>query len=176
MNIQTKPSTYIRSPRLTFRWTEEAIARAAEYWAEGLTSESIGLKLGCSRSSVTAMASFNRDRFPRRILGRTPSKSQSVDPAWYRRAALLWSQGHNTHRIAVITGVMSGTAHNRIKRRPDLFPEKRVIVLKTPPLASGGQPRSYIGNDRWVERVPFKTFAGAIVSLPRVSILNGKEG
>ena len=176
MNIQAKPSTYIASPRLTFRWTEEAIALASKLWADGLTSESIGQKLGCSRSSVTAMASFNRDRFPRRMIGRTPEKSQSVDPAWYQQAALLWSQGHNTYQIAVMTGVKNGTAHNRIMRRPELFPEKRVIVLRTPSLAGGDQPKSYIGNDRWVERVPFKTFAGAIVSLPRVSILNGKEG
>lgn len=35
--------------------------------------------------------------------------------------------------------------------------------------------RHYIGNERWVERVAHTTVSGAVVSLPRVSILNGKE-
>jgi hypothetical protein len=185
MNIQAKPGGFQNSKRRpvarsTFEWTEENVAIAERLWAEGYTGSAIGERFGVSRGSVTAMAAKYRPRFPVR-LGQTAirtgkakaGKKLPVSAEWLRRASELWMQGMTAHAIAVSTGISSGAAYHRIhKTYPELFPKLRVIAAAA---VMSGDLKSYIGNDRWVDRVPYTTFAGAVVSLPRVSILNGKE-
>lgn len=186
MNIQAKPETFTAkrgtpANRITFQWTEQNIALAATMWAEGYTGSAIGERLGVSRGSVTAMASKHRDRFPIRLgpnaerMGKAKSgKKLPVSTEWLRRASELWMKGYTAHGIAVATGVSSGAAYHRIHRtHPELFPASRSEGTDAAPTL---EPKSYIGNDRWVDRVPYTTLSGAVVSLPRVSILNGKEG
>lgn len=183
MNVHNTFQTEKRRPtmRATFEWTENHIAIAEKMWAEGYTGSAIGERLGVSRGSVTALASKQRDRFPIRF-GPTAAKTTKavsgkrlpVPADWLERAAKMWKQGMTAHAISVATGVSSGAAYHRIHRtHPELFPKIRAIV---PAAVKPAEPRSYIGNDRWVDRVPYTTFAGAVISLPRVSILNGKEG
>lgn len=179
MNIQAKAEP-VRKKRVSYEWTEQNIAIAEKMWGEGYTASAIGERLGVSRGSVTAMASMYRARFPARLgpsakkMGKAKGgRKLPVSAQWLRIASELWKQGMTAHAIAVATGVSSGAAYHRIhKTHPELFPKLRAVV----PAASVHQePKSFIGNGRWVGRVPYTTFAGAVVSLPRVSILNGKE-
>lgn len=78
-----------------------------------------------------------------------------------KTTAEMLADGHGTRRIAVRLGLGKSTVSQFIERNREAFDNK---------------PRSYIGNDRWVDRVPYTTISGAVVSLPRISILNGKEG
>lgn len=186
MNIHSKPNTYQtekRRPvmRSTFEWTEGNIALAEKMWAEGFTGSAIGERLGVSRGSVTAMASKFRERFPVRLgpsakkMGKAKGgRKMPVSAEWFRKATELWMQGMTAHGIAVATGVTSGAAYHRIhKTHPELFPAHRSA---SPVVVQHHEPKSYIGNGRWVDRVSYTTFAGAVISLPRVSIINGKEG
>lgn len=181
MNMLVSP-VGIESPKrrvrniTNFHWTEENIAIAAEMWGQGYTSSSIGERLGVSRSSVTAVASMHRDRFPSRLGAAKGTTSKNgkrvgIPPDWLRKAVALWMSGKNANEIAKATGIKGSTVYHRIYARPDLFPAVRMIVA-----APAAGNKTYIGNDRWVDRVPYTTISGAVVSLPRISILNGKEG
>lgn len=174
MNIHTTIDGKPRK-RITFQWTEEKIAIAAKMWREGFTSTAIASRMGVSRGSVTSIASAHRDRFPGRTgKGQKTSNGMrvSVSPEWLRKAAALWADGKSANKIAAMTGVKSSTAYHRIKAHPELFPDQ----CAAPSVIRSSEPRSYIGNGRWVDRVPRHHISGEVHSMPRVSILNGKEG
>lgn len=98
------------------------------------------------------------------------------------RASRLWAGRMPADDIARIMGVSPSAFSWVTTRYRNMFPlrQKPKYTLPSDLKASAVQPRpgdrqwSRIG-DRRVERVPYTTFAGAVVSLPRVSILNGKE-
>ncbi|MFC3072371.1 hypothetical protein [Shinella pollutisoli] len=164
-----------KTSRRTKVWTEEHIAIAEQMWAEGYSGASIGERFGVSRGSVTAMACMYRDRFPSRVgSGAEDRDEERVE--WLKKASALWMEGKTAHAIAVATGISSGAAYHRIKKQhPELFPAQRCAALVVEKQAESPEPRSYIGNGRWVDRVPYTTLAGSVVTLPRVSMINGTE-
>jgi hypothetical protein len=102
----------------------------------------------------------------------------TATPEWYEQVAELWAAGKTCGEISAITGDNRNTISSRMWRRRDLFPiryDERGRKPKPEVRVIDGNRRHYIGNGRWVDRVPYTTISGAVVSLPRVSILNGKE-
>lgn len=179
MNIQARPETYITkrgtpAKRLTFKWTEDKIALAAKMWGEGFSSPEIGQRLGVARSSVSAVASKYRDRFPARAsITRGGVKLPRISEEWLKLASAMWANGANASDIARATGLHNATVRDRIVRRPEIFPPREAQEVR---VSRSAHKKSYIGNGRWVDRVERHHVSGEVHSMPRVSILNGKEG
>lgn len=179
MNIQAKSETYITkrgtpAKRITFQWTEEKIAIAARMWAEGFTGPTIADRLGVARGSVSAVASKHRDRFPSRVVkGKKPDDGRHVEVSekWLETAAALWMSGKNANQIADITGVKGSTAYGRITARPDLFPEHRI----SHPVRTD-RHETRLGDGIVIHHAKRTHITGDVHTVPRVSILNGKEG
>lgn len=157
--------------RMTFQWTEENISIAAKMWAEGAPGPVIAERLGVSKGSVTATASKFRDRFPRRL---TKEPEDGIYPkvpaAWLEKASELWLSGKNGHQISVITRISSSTAYDRIRGRPDLFPERRPI---DPTRSARTETR--LGDDIVIYHAKRMHITGEVHTMPRVSIINGME-
>lgn len=102
------------------------------------------------------------------------------------KASRLWNSGVVSEKIAAEFGVSRGSlsgiaAHYRehfpLRTKPKYTLPVSLKVEPAPILSVVPKPKrlkSFVG-DRWVDRVPYTTISGAVVSLPRVSILNGKE-
>lgn len=162
-----------KTSRRTKVWTEEHIAIAEQMWAEGYSGASIGERFGVSRGSVTAMACMYRDRFPSRV-GSGAEDRDEERVKWLKKATALWMEGKTAHAIAVATGISSGAAYHRINRQhPELFPAHRNVA---PVVVQSSEPKSYIGNGRWVRHVPRTHVSGEVHTMPRVSMIDGKEG
>lgn len=178
MNIHTKPETYITkrgtpAKRITYEWTPERIAFAAELWAQGFTGSGIAARMGVSKGSVTSIASLHREQFPARLTKGTKSKDGRhfiVSDTWLKTAAALWMSGNNANRIAEITGVKGSTAYTRINARPDLFPEHR---LPEPVRSVLNETR--LSDDIVIHHVKREHVSGEVHTLPRVSMIDGKE-
>ena len=86
------------------------------------------------------------------------------------QAIEMRANGAGCLAIGKMLGIGKSTVANYIARYWPVFHPRE-------PVAEGENParRHYIGNERWVERVAHTTVSSAVVSLPRVSILNGKE-
>lgn len=152
-------------------WTKENVAIAERMWTEGFTSTAIGQRFGVTRGSVTAMACMYRDRFPVRT-GSSAEKPDEDRAEWLRKASALWMEGRTAYAIAVVTGVSSGAAYHRIhKQYPEHFPARR---SHAPVVVASAKPKSYIGNGRWVDHVRRETRHGAIITMPRVSMIDGR--
>lgn len=179
MNIQAKPETYITkrgtpAKRITYEWTPERIAFAAELWAQGFTGSGIAARMGVSKGSVTSIASQHREQFPARLTKGTKSKDGRhviISDAWLKTATALWMSGNNANRIAEITGVKGSTAYTRIKARPDLFPEHRI-----PQPVRSTRAETRLGNGIVIYHSKRTHISGEVHTMPRVSIINGKEG
>lgn len=159
--------------RMTFQWTEENIAIASLMWNQGFTSTEIGIRLGVSRSSVTAMAYKHRDQFPTRMS--TPKKSlkpPKITPEWLTTASEMWKAGHNVYGIARATGLHAATARDRIARRPEIFPDQ---AGEDAPAFRSIRSETHLGDDIVIYHAKRMHITGEVHTMPRVSIINGKE-
>ena len=97
-------------------------------------------------------------------------------------ASRLWGQGVPASKIAEIVGVTKGSMSGTASMHRDLFParpwakEPAIAVVDHPTVNEPIQPstrnRVHTLGIRSVER---QHWSGEVHSLPRVSILNGKE-
>lgn len=157
-------------------WTEEQIAEAAKMWSAGISAQRIGEHFGAGKGSITAIASSNRELFPRRKdeHGR-PIEGWRQHADWLTKAAAMWMDGMSAAHIAKMTGTKPATVYWRIGKRPDLFPAN----LRPPESARPnrkGEGRSYIGNNRWVRHVPRDHPSGEVHTMPRVSMIDDRKG
>lgn len=158
-----------------FAWTLENTAFAADLWRRGYTSTHIAKELGISRSSFSGMASRNKDMFPPKKVSLLPkAKRGNWTKEKVAECVRLRKAGKTITATALAIGMPRASVDSLIRKRPDWFEAEKPkeVFLEAP---KHPRRRSFIA-DRWVERIPYTTISGAVVSLPRVSIINGKEG
>lgn len=108
----------------------------------------------------------------------TPKLPLSVDRI--EQAARLWDQGLSTAQISAELGIPKGTICSTALRNREMFP-KRQEYNRPAPKSAPDQPiaatrRTYLAG-QWVEHVKRTTQSGAIVTMPRVSFIDGaREG
>lgn len=100
-------------------------------------------------------------------------------------AAKLWSDGLSTMQISTRLGIPKGTICSLAIRHRDLFPVRMVMNRMLPkepknahtkPGANPPSSATYIAG-KWVEHVKRTTRSGAVVTMPRVSFIDGvREG
>jgi len=83
-----------------------------------------------------------------------------------RQAVRLREGGFGCEKIGRHLGVGKTTVAKYMKSHAGLFRPTDRAVKRV----------HHVGGNRWVESVKHTTVSGEVVSLPRVSILNGKEG
>lgn len=179
MNIHASPNNDARKIRKgeQFVWTPEKLSFAADLWSRGHTSTHIAKELCISRSSFSGMASRNKEMFPPKMVSLIPktkvgtwTKERVADCIRFRK------EGKSITATALAIGMTRSSVDSLIRKRPEWFePDARPEAAAAPVVSENLRRRSFIAG-RWVDRVPFTTISGAVVSLPRVSILNGKEG
>lgn len=97
----------------------------------------------------------------------------TTTPIWLEAAAKLWAEGHSVSQIADKTGVPRGTMSGRVFRYRDIFPARTVTPAGKPAEAAG---RTFF-DGRYIEHVKRVTSTGAVVTMPRVSFIDGmREG
>ena len=102
------------------------------------------------------------------------------------QAAALWSDGLSTSQISKKMGIPKATICTMAFRHRDLFPKRQEYnrpipkvsairpVLTLVPKAPDG--RTFF-EGRWIEHVKRTTQSGAVVTMPRVSFIDGiREG
>jgi hypothetical protein len=99
-------------------------------------------------------------------------------------ASKMWASGSSAREIAGAVGVTRSSLLGYTVRHRHRFPHRTreepaapVSEVVVAPVIAEPVPKrsaSWIGG-RHVPRVPYTTITGAVVSLPHVSILNGKE-
>ncbi|MGD9476975.1 hypothetical protein [Shinella sp. G-2] len=170
----------IRKADRAIVWTQETMAQAARLWAGGETSTHIARQFGISRGSFSGMAARNRHLFPPKTASAIPLPKAGPWTAEAIATCIRLRRGGMTMKaIAEVIGVKKATVENLARKRRDLFEAPAVPVVAEAAAPAPARKRSFVG-DRWVERVPYVTISGAVVSLPRISLLekpisNGKE-
>lgn len=90
--------------------------------------------------------------------------------------AKLWSEGLSTLQIAAQLGIPKGTICSTAIRHRDLFPARMAMYRRIvkPPVPQPGKAvkKTYIAG-QWVEHVKRTTQSGAVVTMPRVSFIDG---
>lgn len=100
-------------------------------------------------------------------------------------AAKLWDEGHTASRIAAQLGVtigsFLGTSSLQRERFPIRMKPKPAIQITPAPIVEAPAPvepvqvairRTYIAG-QWVEHVKRTTTTGAVVTMPKVSFIDG---
>ena len=98
-------------------------------------------------------------------------------------ASRLWDQGLSASKIAELVGVTRGSMSGTASMHRDLFPvrqwaKEQAISIKEEPRAvdqAQRPPRKRI-HSFGIRSVGREHRSGEVHSMPRVSILNGKEG
>ena len=98
-------------------------------------------------------------------------------------ASRLWDAGLSASKIAEIVGVTKGSMSGTASMNRELFPARQwardqAVIVKEPehveaPIARPARKRVHSFGIRSVER---RHITGEVHSMPRVSIINGKEG
>jgi len=99
------------------------------------------------------------------------------------QASMLWDQGLSASKIAEIVGVSKGSMSGTASMHRDLFPARplareQAVTVREPervdaPTARPERKRVHSFGIRSIER---RHASGEVHSMPRVSIINGKEG
>lgn len=173
--IKTGEKGRIRKEDRGIVWTDENIALAAKMYADGYFGSHIAKHFGVTRNSFCGLAARNRDLFPKR-LGTMSIPQTKRGTKWDKEkideCLRLRKAGKTMKAISSIIGITENSVAHVIRKHKALFDAPAAPVEIEPMRQSR---RSFIAG-KWVERVPFVTISGAVVSLPRVSIINGKEG
>ena len=98
------------------------------------------------------------------------------------KASTMWNDGVVSYKIAEAFGVSRGSLSGIAVYYRDLFPSRvkpkigqRIEVAPIPVIESrASEPtrRTYIAG-KWVDHVKRKTTTGAVVTMPRVSFIDG---
>jgi len=97
----------------------------------------------------------------------------TATPIWLEAAAKLWAAGYSVSQIADKTGIPRGTMSGRVFRYRDVFPARTLA-----PAQKRAEPvgRTFF-DGRYIEHVKRTTVSGAVVTMPRVSLIDGvREG
>lgn len=178
MNLHTQPTTSSKTAR-KFIWSDENLTEAARLWAQGFTASHIAKVFGTSDKSMSVMMVKKRDMFPKRERG-SDAIPVSKRGRWIREKidhCVRLARTKMTQKdIAAEIGMTRGAVAFLMTKRADLFavktkPEPKEIVILPQPAR-----RTYIAG-KWVEHVKRTTISGAVVTLPRVSFIDGvREG
>jgi len=99
-------------------------------------------------------------------------------------AARLWDAGVPSSKIAEAIGVTKGSMSGTASMRRDIFPArqwaKEPVVEKAAktvpePVIDEPPPRCTFIAGKWVEHVKRTTSTGAVVTMPRVSFIDGER-
>lgn len=159
-------------------WTEAAIMKAAKLWADGHTTGHIAREFGVTRNSFCGIASRHRDLFPKKV-GAIVIPQTRRGAEWTKekvdQTLRMRLEGKTIKAISELVDMPLPSVAHIIRKHRSIFEDAPTVqggasAEPSPPV----QRRSFVGT-RWVARVPYTTFAGAIVSLPHVSLINGPE-
>ena len=176
MNIHTTISTSEkgrqRKTERTFVWSPEKMAIASDLWCRGYTSTHIAKQFGVSRSSFSGMASRNPSLFPKKTNNGIPkSKTGRWTQANIDECIRLRRSGKTAKQISEKIGMAKTAVEHLIRKNRALFdaaPAAHQAAVSQP-----GRNRVHSFGIRSVDR---HHISGEVHSMPRVSILNGKEG
>ena len=179
MNIRFNEDALDKADRKPI-WNEETLALAAKLWAEGFSSGHIGKLVGSTSSAVRGMMAKKRETFPARPKQEASRAPRARRGKWTKdkieTCSRLWASGMTQSAIGKQIRMTKFEVDALMRKRRDIFPmgvdrhkpAAGVVAIAAP------VDRSWIG-DRWVDWVSYTTISGAVVTLPRVSILNRKE-
>lgn len=175
MNVHTPP----KSPKTErkFIWSDENLAEAARLWGQGETAAHIARVFGTSDKSIRVMMVKKRELFPKREPSCFPvSKSGQWTEEKLRECVRLIRAGMIQHDVAEKIGMTRGAVAYLVTKSPELFtdaPPKSADVILHPK----AKLRRTWFEGRWIEHVKRTTQSGAVVTLPRVSFIDGvREG
>lgn len=140
------------------------VYEASELWARGVSTTSLGQKYHVSLSTIAGLMNRNRDLFPKRTKHLLPDATIL--------AAMLREQ--SIKGVAITLDVSIKAIHIKLKRAG------MAIGNKTRParVLSGMRPRALSNRPAMpalaVDRVVRVTFTGARVTMPRISLIDGK--
>ena len=108
------------------------------------------------------------------------SPKQPMTEERIAEAAKLWSEGLSTLQIAARMGIPKGTICSTAVRHRSLFPV-RMAMYRPIPKPATPKPKRPVGKTfiegQWIEHVKRTTSTGAVVTMPRVSFIDGvREG
>lgn len=172
MNVHT----HTKSPKTErkFIWSDENLAQAAHLWAQGKTCADIARVFGTSHKSISVMMVKKRELFPKREpTGLPVSKSGQWTEEKAQECVRLVMAGAFQEEVAEKLGISRSAVAYLIQKRPDLFqkaePKPAEIIV---------HPRSKDRKtwfvDRFIHHVKRTTQSGAVVTMPRVSFIDGE--
>lgn len=157
-------------------WTKENIAIAAKMWSEGYSSVHIAKHFGVTCNSLCGIASRNRDLFPRKLgTLAIPQTRQGAkwDKAKIDECLRLRKAGKTAKAVSEILGMPKNSVEHVIRKHRALFEVAPPAAPVSMPTVRPERNRIHSFGIRSVER---HHVSGEVHSMPRVSILNGKEG
>lgn len=105
----------------------------------------------------------------------SPKFPLSVDRI--EQAAQLWDKGLTVSQISAELGIPKGTVCSTALRHRDRFPKRQEMNRPIPKpvlkLVPKEPPRRTYFEGRWIEHVKRTTQSGAVVTMPRVSFIDG---
>lgn len=133
------------------------IERAAQLWAEGRTAADIAELFGCTVKNLLGIAGRNRAQFPSRAKGTELPPVYALVNALTTRTVKEVAEEYGVSPSAICVKLRRAGGSSGKAGRPPIYPAFEPVEM----------PR--IGADRVVR----KTFAGALITLPRIPSIDG---